>query len=102
MLTLNDVKPYLSSESGIDVNDTTKTTALLNGACDYAEQYTNTIIDGESPCGLVQCVADLMVYFHAQRPHLTELKTEDMTLVFNTNTPKHLINRLTSYRRVRW
>lgn len=102
MLTLEQIKPYINTESGIDLTDTTHTTALLESACDYAEHYTNTTIDSDSPQGLVQCVADLMVYYHSIRPHLTELKTEDMALVFNTNTPKHLTNRMMVYRRVTW
>ena len=101
MLTFTDIKPYLNTEK-VDISKTTYLNSITQAVSDFVANYTNLIIDADSPKGLIQCVADMVAYHFSIRPDLEEIKSEDMGLVFSTNYPKSISKRLQSYRKLKW
>lgn len=101
MLKVETVTPFMNPEVVSEI-DTTYLEALVSGVCDYVENYTNQTITKASPKGLIQAVADMVVYYYNTMPHLKEMKNDDMSLVFTTTLPDTLTRRLTVYRRLRW
>ena len=89
VLTFEDVKPYINTEN-MDIKEKFHLDSMTKAMTDFVENYTNLNIDENSPRGLIQIVADMIVYHSSIRPGLLEMKAEDMSLIFNTQYPKSI------------
>ena len=101
MLTFEDIKPYISNDK-IDVKEIFYLDSMTQAVTDFVANYTNLIIDENSPKGLIQIVADMVIYYASIRPGLLEMKAEDMSLIFNAQYPQSTKRRLNEYRRLKW
>lgn len=101
MVTVDMVKPFINPEFLAGFS-TDYLSALVSGTWDYVRNYTNWPETKDPPPGLLQAVADSVVYYGNSRPYVEEMKSEDMTLVFDTDLPDSVVRRLTPYRRLRW
>ena len=101
VLTFEDIRPYISTEN-IDIKEKFHLDSMTKAMTDFVENYTNLTIDENSPKGLIQIVADMMIYYASIRPGLLEMKAEDMSLIFNNKYPQMIKKRLIEYRRLKW
>lgn len=101
MVNVDSVKPFINPEF-LGTIPADYLSALVTGVWDYVQNYTNWPDTKDPPPGLLQCVADSVVYYGNTRPYVEEMKSEDMTLVFDTDLPESIVRRLTVYRRLRW
>ena len=105
MLTFEDIKPYINTENmdiNMDIKEKFYLDSMTKAMTDFVENYTNLNIDENSPRGLIQIVADMVVYHSSIRPGLLEMKAEDMSLIFNTQYPHSIKTRLNYYRKLKW
>lgn len=101
MVTVDNIRPFLSPDFLAGISSE-YLTALCTGTWDYVQNYTNWPNTKDPPPGLLQAVAQCVTYYAQTRPHLEEMKSEDLSLVFRTVLPDSVVRLLTVYRRLRW
>ena len=105
MITFDMIKPYLDPddlmlEEGEEFLQQYE--AVLEGTVGFAEQYLNRPIHTYPTPPLLLVVSKLFRYNIMHRPHLTDMRTEDMRLIFSDDYPPSLLRDLHTYRKVTW
>ena len=100
-MTFNDIR-YFIPPNKINSTNTAYLNEITAGCADFVANYTNQTIDTDTSKGLLQIVADMVVFEYTSRPELSEMTSEDMTLAFNTEFPDGIKTRLNQYRKLKW
>lgn len=100
-MDIETLKQYLKPDFVASI-DPTYFSSMCEGVWDYVQNYTNWPTNKPVPPGLVMVCADMVAFYTDTRTTYKEMKTDDMTLVFNTSLPDTIVRRLTVYRRLRW
>ena len=105
MITFDMIKPYLDPyDLMLDEGEQYKEhyEAVLEGTVGSAEVYLNINISENPTPALLMMVSKLFRYNLMHRPHLTDMRTEDMRLIFSADYPPSLLRELHAHRRLTW
>ena len=103
MIDLETIKSYLNlNEIELKEEDKDYHTCVLKGTVAFVEEKCNIEITNNSSPSILLLVSKLFRYNLLYRPHLKDMKTDDMELEFSTDYPDSLMKDLIVHRKVKW
>lgn len=103
MVDLAVIRGYIDPKDiVIEEKDVDFYTNVLDGTVDFIEYKCNIEIDNSSSPSILLLVSKLFKYNLVNRPHLKDMRTDDMRLIFSTNYPESLMRDLLVHRKVSW
>ena len=103
MVDLELIKRYLDPKDiVIEEGEEEFYSSVLEGTVAFVEDKCNIQIDNSSGPLSFLLVSKLFRYNIMSRPHLKDMRTDDMRLIFSTDYPESLMKELLVHRRVKW
>lgn len=103
MIDLDLIRGYLDpNDMTLKEEDREFHSNVLEGTVAFVEDKCNITIDTTSSPSILLLVSKLFRYNLMSRPHLKDMRTDDMRLIFSTDYPESLMKDLLVHRRVKW